>query len=193
MHWNSAMIQAHSDEIREFYACSRYVLLRQFALPELSFDRMSSALEALPIRKVQCWEPGVTWSERQIPCDGEIASGFKCLELVELIGKLLARPNARIRQSLLWASIYGEGEYIHAHVDNDGDFQIIFCHEATSILNGGTLFLKPRGETVQLQLDRNDAILFCAKEVEHWTSPVRPTAEIPSPRRTTVACRYWLC
>jgi hypothetical protein len=173
------------------YERQHYVLLKGMYSAEETLHRWGVELHARPSRQAFCGDPNVTWTELQVPLDGDIALLFQRRELLELIAAALRRARMSIARMALWASAYQEGEYIGRHVDNGGHFQIVFCIEPTPVPNGGALLLQLPDRVVELHLERGDALLFRADQVEHWTSPVIATANNRRPRRTTIACRYW--
>lgn len=142
-------------------------------------------------RRVVCGDESISWTERTISSDSSVARFFASETVLGHV-RCFDHPLRRTPvKTTLWASCYQLGEFIEPHRDRGGDVQIIFCLKSTSVDEGGALCLQLESGIETYQLRAGDAILFCATETEHWTTPLIQTKKTP-PSRVTIACRYWL-
>ena len=144
-----------------------------------------------PSRRVICGAGEVNWQEHRIS-SASLMYRFFCSEPIINILNVCLDKHIAIEHIQCWASVYGLGEYINRHKDGCGDIQLILSLKAATAENGGWLNLEWRGETRHVFLETGDALCFLATEVEHFTDPLVPTNDLPTPERVTAVARYFL-
>lgn len=171
---------------------ARYKEERFVVLPQLLTTRHTQELLATttttPAREVICRDPRVSWLEQKF------FSGMPVFELFRSATLLITDvlEGAAITQITSWSSVYSLGKYINPHTDRSGSIQLLICLEAPPEANGGSLNLRGIDEVeTSICLQPGDGILFEARKLLHWTTPLTATDAIPDPRRTVIVGRYF--
>lgn len=188
-HSNSESIGVHPSllpDLAERYTKERLVHLPGLISPDEAQQLLAST-EYIPARRVWCGLEDVSWHEQTFE-PGHPAHDFFEQEPAKNLVMALAG-----RQSYLgftsWTSIYRVGEYINQHRDGAGSIQLLVCLQSPPgpanggelVVGGSRLFLRP-----------GDAVVFEATALEHYTTPIVPTAEDANPHRTVLVGRYFL-
>jgi hypothetical protein len=168
-----------------------HVLLEQFVTPRIA-NSMYAATRRLSARRVVCGDAKISWTERAIEASYPEAEFFRSQYCLQKIVPFLSVTLPTFGEVKCWTSEYGSGEYIDPHVDCAGDVQMVLCVRAPSIGNGGALCVRYFDEGKQYDLTVGDALLFRATDVKHWTIPLVPTADDPTPERVVICARYFL-
>ncbi|HEU5377800.1 MAG TPA: hypothetical protein VFV38_20445 [Ktedonobacteraceae bacterium] len=171
---------------------ARYKEKRFVVLPQLLTTQQAQELLAttttIPSREVICRNPHVSWLEQKF------FSGMPVFELfrsaIPLVTDVL--ESETITKVTSWSSVYSLGKYINAHRDRLGTIQFLICLEAPPETNGGSLNLRGIDEVeTSICLQPGDGLLFEARRLLHWTTPLIATDAIPNPRRTVIVGRYF--
>ena len=159
-------------------------------IPQSTARSFEVLTRPLPGRRVICGDANVSWEEQQIPEDHKLYGFFSSKSISNFVMTLLQT----CRQSYhltCWVSRYRRGEYISLHKDRAGSLQIVLSLNGTGGGDGGELMLLVTGETIRLQLNAGDAVVFRATSTAHYTTPVLPSAQCPDPIRVIGVGRYF--
>jgi alkylated DNA repair dioxygenase AlkB len=165
-----------------------YVLARNF-MSQRAAAHFDAATKGLPGRRVICGIPDVCWEEQLVPHDHPVYELFTSFRLKAAISELLDCTGDW--DLTCWISRYRTGEYISAHTDKSGVVQILLMLRSVPADNGGVLTLMTDRGNVAVNLYEGDALYFRATSINHFTTPLIPTTECPSPTRVVAVGRYF--
>ena len=181
------------EQFRDTYRRCHYVYMPQILTPEQTkvYEFLTSKL---PCKRVTCGNAGATWDEQRVPEDNQLFCFFtsdKIIELVRSVSNLRWSADSKIK-CWVWVSRYRANEYINPHKDSAGTIQMILCLKSVEKTIGGLLVLSQGDRYKMFSLCPGDAILFQATAIEHYTTPLIPSAEYPNPMRIVAVSRYYL-
>jgi hypothetical protein len=179
-------------ELSSKYQAEKYVYLPQMVPCEqsIAYELQTRKLAA---RRVVCGIKEISWDEQQIPESNELFQFFRSDPVLSLIRACIASQASLINYKMVcWTSRYSTNEYINPHRDAAGTIQLLLCLASCPQENGGVLMLKPdKGDSLSFCLTPGDALLFRATEIQHWTTPLRPSDNYPNPSRVVAVARYF--
>lgn len=91
----------------------------------------------------------------------------------------------------VWTSAYRGGEHIDRHRDRSGAIQMMVCLQNDATEGGATHFECLDGVERIEALRPGDAILFRAREIFHFTEPVKGEVPPKEPIRTVAVGRFY--
>ena len=127
------------------------------------------------------------WEERVFATGDPALEFFRRPELLGLAQRLASFKGLSGLHS--WSASYGQGAFLGPHRDKSGTTQLLICLQSPENPdNGGALVVN--GEPLFLQ--SGDAVLFEATSLEHYTTPLISTPDMPNPKRIILVGRYFL-
>lgn len=165
-------------------------------LPELAD---SGWIESV-LREAQEWRPtrvhtGPSWlygsyESRDVPVGSQLGTLLAGPEAATLARMACRQPlHAPVRVEL-WMHRYVEGEILAPHRDVSGNVQLALSLRQPPEECGGNLFLKLSSGSLRLPIRPGTAVLFRAREIEHFSDRVLSTPAAPDPEKIVAVARY---
>lgn len=173
-------------EASKQYELLKYVVARGMITAEKASELidLSQGTESIGVYHN---DPNISWREQRFTQGHPVYEFFEQLVLVAYVKGLELKFT--LTQTIAWTSIYSKGQFINAHNDASGSIQLVICLKSPNDeKNGGHLCLGSE----RIFLRPGDAIFYKATDIEHYTTPLVPTAEDDDPSRTVIDCRYYL-
>lgn len=175
---------AQPDVFSREFAASGFVHLPDLINPDQAGILLTATTD-VPSTRVICGDERISWDSQSFAEDHPVYQFFLKSDVTQMVDSITGLSGRR--GLMAWTSRYAAWEYINPHRDVAGLVHLLICLESPpSNRNGGSLFV----ESQELFLKPGDAIVFDAQMLEHYTSPLIPTEEIPNPRRTVLVGRY---
>lgn len=176
--------------LRNLYTSDRLVVLRHLAesgdVVRIIEESLSWPKQSVYVRP----EDGVTWLSQDVPRDSLLTAWFCSDQILQMIRAVsgIAFPLVRTES---WINLYRAGEYISPHRDAAGTIQLLLSLVSPDSECGGIFSASIQGCNREFVLRPGDALLFEATSVEHYTTPLIPSASNPEPMRMNAVMRFY--
>lgn len=181
---DSSLPPIPDDELRE-WGCT---VIRGW-LPAEEARQLYVSVEALPIHSVYANTEGTRFGTQHIG-PGTPAANLLWTSALQITREKYA-PEAHLDRVETWISAYRPGEYIDSHRDREGSVQLLVCLDNSAERGGETVLSCLDATTRTFLLQPGDALVFRAREVYHWTTPVRSRTATERALRTVAVGRYF--
>lgn len=186
---------------------ARITACSAFAVDELNRQGWGTLPDVAPpawiesvLREAQGWQPKRvhtgssqlygSYESRDVPEDSRLGALLAGTEAAALARMACRQPPQAPVRVELWMHRYVEGEILAPHRDVSGDVQLALSLRQPPEECGGNLFLKLSSGSIRLPIRPGTAVLFRARDIEHFSDRVLSTSAVPDPEKVVAVARY---